>query len=90
MPLPAWRALLAAALIDDPGDDRGRAQLLNLLTQLVASGNETERRAALAAVRSHIATSAGPELPVVLDPFCGGGSTLVEAVRLGLPARGSD
>jgi len=26
----------------------------------------------------------------VFDPFCGGGSTLVEAQRLGLPAAGSD
>ena len=25
-----------------------------------------------------------------MDPFCGGGSTLVEAQRLGLPSYGSD
>lgn len=89
MPPPAWRALLAASLIDDPGDDRGRAELLELVAQLVAS-NTGVVNSALATTRSLIARDAGPELPVVLDPFCGGGSTLVEALRLGLPARGSD
>lgn len=33
---------------------------------------------------------AGGRLPTVLDPFCGAGSTIVEAQRLGLPAVGSD
>lgn len=32
----------------------------------------------------------GGQPPTVFDPFCEGGSTLVEAQRLGLPAAGSD
>ena len=31
MPLPAWRALLFAALIDDPEDDIQRVYLLDLI-----------------------------------------------------------
>ena len=35
MPTPAWRALLFAALVDDPGDDEQRAELLDLVARLV-------------------------------------------------------
>src|SRR4029077_15715127 len=38
MPLPAWRALLFAALIDDPANDEKRAYLLDLIKRLVANG----------------------------------------------------
>ena len=38
MPLPAWRALLFAALIDDPDDDNQRVYLLDLIKRLVANG----------------------------------------------------
>jgi putative DNA methylase len=31
MPTPAWRALLFATLVDDPGDEEGRAELLELI-----------------------------------------------------------
>lgn len=35
MPSPAWRALLFASLVDDPGDDAQRQELLNLIVRLV-------------------------------------------------------
>ncbi len=35
MPLPAWRALLFAALVDDPGEREERARLLDLITRLL-------------------------------------------------------
>src|ERR1019366_8697686 len=38
MPLPAWRALLFAALVDDPADDEKRAYLLDVIKRLVANG----------------------------------------------------
>src|SRR3954451_23589034 len=38
MPLPAWRALLFAALIDDPEDDNQRVYLLDVIKRLVANG----------------------------------------------------
>jgi putative DNA methylase len=38
MPLPAWRALIFAGLVDDPGDDEKRAYLLDVIKRLVADG----------------------------------------------------
>ena len=35
-------------------------------------------------------TSTKNNLPTVIDPFCGGGSTIVEAQRLGFPTIASD
>lgn len=35
MPTPAWRALLFATLVDDPGDEVKRADLLRLVERLV-------------------------------------------------------
>src|SRR3954453_8832800 len=38
MPLPPGRALLFAALIDDPDDDERRAYLLDVIKRLVMNG----------------------------------------------------
>ena len=38
MPVPAWRALLFAALVDDPGDPTERRRLRQLIEALVESG----------------------------------------------------
>jgi len=90
MPVPALRALIFASLVDDPGDDKEeRARLLELIEGLVGSVVANPEPNVLDAAKSAIIDSVG-ELPIVLDPFCGGGSTLVEAQRLGLPSRGSD
>ncbi len=90
MPGPAWRALLFAALVDDPGDDETRQKLLDLIVKLVPPDGGPPSAEALADARALIAEEMNGYLPTVLDPFCGGGSTLVEAQRLGLPTVGSD
>jgi putative DNA methylase len=88
MPLPALRALIFASLVDDPSDPDQRDQLLQLVTDLVASGVEEPSRAIMSRVRDALGVSA--DGVTVMDPFCGGGSTLVEAQRLGLHSYGSD
>lgn len=90
MPTPAWRALLFAALVDDPGDGPKRARLLRLVERLVPPDGNPPDEATLAEARAVLAEATGGDPPTVFDPFCGGGSTLVEAQRLGLPAAGSD
>ena len=44
MPLPAWRALLFAALVDDPEDDKKRVYLLDLIKRLVENGADLPER----------------------------------------------
>jgi len=90
MPLPAWRALLFAALVDDPGDDNQRVYLLDLIKRLVRNGADLPDEADVREASAVIARAYPDGLPTVMDPFCGGGSTLVEAQRLGLPSFGSD
>jgi len=90
MPTPAWRALLFAALVDDPGDGPERAALLRMVERLVPPDGNPPDAATLAEANALIMKATDGDPPTVFDPFCGGGSTLVEAQRLGLPAAGSD
>lgn len=90
MPTPAWRALLFATLVDDPGDEAARSKLLDFVTRLVPDHGGAPDEATLAEARLLIKEATGGNPPPVFDPFCGGGSTLVEAQRLGLEAIGSD
>ena len=90
MPLVAWRGLLLASILDDPGDDAERAHLLGLIEDYVRSGAEPPTTQVTDMVKASLSQAGGQGLPTVLDPFCGGGSTILEAQRLGLPAIGSD
>jgi putative DNA methylase len=90
MPLPAWRALLFAALVDDPEDDNQRVYLLDVIKRLVANGADLPDESDVSEARALLARQYSDGVPAVLDPFCGGGSTLVEAQRLGLRTVGSD
>ncbi|WP_168209066.1 DUF1156 domain-containing protein [Agromyces intestinalis] len=90
MPLPAWRALLFAALIDDPEDDNQRVYLLDLIKRLVRNGADLPDAADMREAQTLLKRQFPDGLPAVLDPFCGGGSTLVEAQRFGLESKGSD
>ncbi|MFI8850964.1 DUF1156 domain-containing protein [Streptomyces sp. NPDC053499] len=89
MPTPAWRALLFASVVDDPGDEKRRAELEEIIKGLVPENGTAPGEEALKRARAELADQDGA-LPTVLDPFCGGGSTLVEAQRLGFPTVASD
>ncbi|MGW0731940.1 DUF1156 domain-containing protein [Streptomyces sp. NPDC002851] len=89
MPTPAWRALLFAASVDDPGDEEKRSELEEIIKGLVPAKGTAPSDEALKRAKAVLAEQEH-ELPTVLDPFCGGGSTLVEAQRLGFPVVASD
>lgn len=89
MPTPALRAVIFCALVDDPADPAQRAELIQLVKDLVPEDGtpppDDVLREATAKIRAD-----NPDLPVIFDPFAGSGSTLVEAERLGLPVVGAD
>jgi putative DNA methylase len=91
-PLAASRATAFAALIDDPGPDESekRKYLLDLIKRLapweaVKDGNSEAIEEARRLIREQYG-----EAPKVLDPFAGGGSIPLEALRLGCETYASD
>jgi putative DNA methylase len=99
-PLAAARAVLFAQLVDDPASrpdlfpteqaqDDERDRLVGLVGRL-CGWEATSDRALMEQVRSEVARSCGPDVPVVWDPFAGGGSIPLEGQRLGLPVVSSD
>jgi len=84
-PLAASRATALAALLDDPGEEwpEKRQRLLDLIERVspwgaVKGGNIEEIDTARSLLREQFGRS-----PIVVDPFGGGGSIPLEALRLG-------
>ncbi len=90
MPLPAWRAMIFAALVDDPEDEERRLYYLDVVRRLVKNGADLPDESDLREAQLILQAQFPEGVPTVMDPFCGGGSTLVEGQRLGLPTFGSD
>jgi putative DNA methylase len=88
MPSPAWRALLFASIVDWPANPDDAENLLKLISDLVPEDGRPPSKDVLLRAQRIIHQAGEP--PIVLDPFCGGGSTLIEAARLGLHSVGSD
>lgn len=91
-PLAASRATAFAALIDDPGPDEPekREELLQLIKEItpweaVKDGNNVAIEKARELIREQYGYA-----PKVLDPFAGGGSIPLEALRLGCETYAND
>ncbi|WP_322798011.1 DUF1156 domain-containing protein [Thermoflexus sp.] len=84
-PLAASRAIALAALL--PDDPARRAEWLELVRQIapwkVVSDGTPESRQLLERAQEAIREAFGGRPPRVLDPFAGGGSIPLEALRLG-------
>lgn len=99
-PLAACRAVLFASIVDDPSSrpdlfptdeeqEAERQRLFRLIEELIKWENTTNETV-LDAAREEILKATGGNPPLVLDPFCGGGSIPLEAQRLGLETHASD
>lgn len=96
-PLGIARAALFASLVDDPSEhcdtedaeNIERERLFSIIRDLsdVHKGMEPD---VLAAARAEILKSNDGEVPTFWDPFCGGGSLPLEALRLGLDVIATD
>ena len=91
-PLAASRATAFAALIDDPGEENSeqREYLQELIKRMVPweavkNGNDESIREAQRLIQEQYGYA-----PKVLDPFAGGGSIPLEALRLGSETYASD
>lgn len=99
-PMAVSRSALFASIIDDPSEhpdqfstkedqDKERDRLLGItekLAELESAANET----VLQEAKNEIENSSYGQQPTAYDPFAGGGSTPVEAHRLGLKCVASD
>jgi putative DNA methylase len=88
-PLAAMRAAIFASLIPAPKDDAERTKLHELIGAIanwdsIKDGNNARIEESRALIRKHYPDTP----PKVLDPFMGGGSTGLEALRLGAEAHG--
>lgn len=88
-PLAAMRAAIFASLIPAPKDDKEREYLHRLIADIVnwdsvKAGNSPRIEEARALIHKYYPDAP----PKVLDPFMGGGSTGLEALRLGCEAHG--
>lgn len=95
-PLGVARAIIFASLVDDPEEylerqeaEEKRRQLFSILSRLadVVNGDD---KALLDEAKKYVLESNNGVMPQFFDPFCGGGSLPLEALRLGLPTTGAD
>lgn len=100
LPLPTARAVLFSSVVDDPSahpekwpteeaQDAERERLFDIMRGMMAKRLH-EHPEAYAKARAKMLEDTGGKLPVVFDPFAGGGSIPLEANRLGLEAHAGD
>ena len=105
-PLAACRAFIHASLVDDPEDDGEREELLKEVGDLASwdavrkpkqvvrswedGGSGLTGEVLLERARQRILDSNDGKPPRLVDPFAGGGSIPLEALRLGCEVEASD
>ena len=89
-PLGAARAILFSSIVDDPGDDEIRRNYLFDLVEKLSSPEHMDDPRILKAAKAEISKALGPNPVELWDPFSGGGSIPLEALRLGLNSRATD
>lgn len=99
LPLPTARAVLFASVVDDPAShpekwgteeeqDRERERLFGIMRRMMGKKLH-ERRDVYAEARGEMLRHVDA-LPILLDPFSGGGSIPLEGLRLGFPVQARD
>ncbi|MGQ9513422.1 DUF1156 domain-containing protein, partial [Thermodesulfitimonas sp.] len=88
-PLAASRATIYAALVPEPKDELERIKRAEFITELCKWENSLNPQL-IGRARKDILTANGGKPPRVLDPFAGGGSISLEALRLGCETYASD
>ncbi|MGB3219002.1 MAG: DUF1156 domain-containing protein, partial [Anaerolineae bacterium] len=89
-PLAACRAATFAALVDVPDKDEEREKLMALIRRGILNTAPQKDPAAIQEMRDRILKRFDGRAPTVLDPFAGGGSLALEALRLGCDATAMD
>jgi putative DNA methylase len=100
LPLPTARAVLFASVVDDPGEhpenwrdeaaqNAERERLFNIIRKLT-SKKLHEQPEVYAEARAEMLRHCDGKLPILFDPFAGGGSIPLEANRLGFEAHAAD
>lgn len=89
-PLAACRAATFAALVDAPATEKERDELMALIRRGLLNTASRQDQAAIQEMRERILKRYDGRAPTVLDPFAGGGSLPLEALRLGCDATAMD
>jgi len=100
LPLPTARVVLFASVVDDPSShpekypteedqDRERERLFDIIRRMMGKKLH-EHPEVYVDARAEMIEGTGGEMPVVFDPFAGGGSIPLEANRLGFEAHAGD
>ena len=100
LPLPTARAVLFASVVDDPeahpetwpteeGQNVERERLFDILRRMMGKKLH-EAHEVYAEAQEEMLRHCNGSLPVVFDPFAGGGSIPLEANRLGFEAQAGD
>ena len=99
-PLAAARAVIWASIVNDPSSDlerfpteesqnKERERLFNILEELVVWENSNNEEL-LQKARKEMVNSVNGQLPLLIDPFAGGGTIPLEGKRLGLTVKAQD